>query len=162
LNLKFFRYIIQEFTVNYLVDLRRFIVTMVNESLTLQSTGCELATFGEVLYAFSALRSTSGRRRGVRAANELLPWDTLPGSAPECDAPPEPRKAVAATLRHVDPLPLARASKPRRTSGRCQCGQCRTCQENARWERIFQEKFANSDYYHHDIRIRYASPLSGV
>jgi hypothetical protein len=62
----------------------------------------------------------------------------------------------------VDPVPQARLTKSRRASGRCHCGQCRNCQENARWERIFQEKFANSDYYHHDIRIRYASPLSSV
>jgi len=24
---------------------------------------------------------------------------------------------------------------------------CRTCSDNARWERIFQEKFADPDYY---------------
>ncbi|MGA2741002.1 MAG: hypothetical protein ABSG65_26630 [Bryobacteraceae bacterium] len=135
---------------------------MVNESIALQSTGFELATFGEVLYAFSALRSTSGRRRSTRAAHELLPWETMPNIAPECDVPPEPRKLPAAAPARVEPLPPARVSKSRRASGRCHCGQCRNCQENARWERIFQEKFANSDYYHHDIRVRYASPLSSV
>jgi hypothetical protein len=135
---------------------------MVNESITLQSTGFELASFGEVLYAFSALRSTSGRRRGARAPNELLPWETVPGTAPECDAAPAPRKAAVHAPSRVDPVPQARLTKSRRASGRCHCGQCRNCQENARWERIFQEKFANSDYYHHDIRIRYASPLSSV
>jgi hypothetical protein len=135
---------------------------MVNESITLQSTGFELATFGEVLYAFSALRSTSGRRRSARAAQELLPWETMPNVAPECDPAPEPRRAAVAAPRRVEPVPQARLAKSRRASGRCHCGQCRNCQENARWERIFQEKFANSDYYHHDIRIRYASPLSSV
>ena len=135
---------------------------MVNETVTLQSTGFELATFGEVLYAFSALRSTSGRRRSARAANELLPWETLTGGAPECDVTPAPRKAVAPAQPRVDPVAQARPAKSRRASGRCRCGQCRNCQENARWERIFQEKFANSDYYHHDIRVRYASPLSSV
>ena len=134
---------------------------MVNESIALQSTSFELATFGEVLYAFSSLRSTSARRRGARTSSELLPWETVPCTAPECDVRPEPRKPAPATLR-ADTVPQARAIKPRRASGRCQCGQCRTCQENARWERIFQEKFANSDYYHHDIRVRYASPLSSV
>jgi hypothetical protein len=135
---------------------------MVNETVTLQSTSFELATFGEVLYAFSALRSTSGRRRSTRAANELLPWETIPGAALECDVSPPPRKAAVAAPPRVDPAPQARLAKSRRASGRCRCGQCRNCQENARWERIFQEKFANSDYYHHDIRIRYASPLSSV
>jgi|HubBroStandDraft_6_1064221.scaffolds.fasta_scaffold3784525_1 hypothetical protein len=30
---------------------------------------------------------------------------------------------------------------------RCQCGKCATCLQNARWERIFQEHFADPDYY---------------
>ena len=41
---------------------------------------------------------------------------------------------------------------------RCRCGRCTTCQENDRWERIFQEKFADPNYY--DPRpIRRTSPL---
>jgi hypothetical protein len=135
---------------------------MVNESILLQSTSFELATFGEVLYAFSALRSTSGRRRTTQAASELLPWETMSGTAPDCEAIPEPRRAPLAAPPRMEPMPQAQPARTRRASGRCHCGQCRNCQENARWERIFQEKFANSDYYHHDIRIRYASPLSSV
>src|SRR5580704_8823087 len=133
---------------------------MGNESVTLELANFELASFGEVLYAFSALRSTSGHRRGARATTELLPWEALPGVAPECDAPPEPRQAAPAP--QVDSVPRPQTAKSRRATGRCHCGQCRNCQEKARWERIFQEKFANSDYYHHDIRVRYASPLSSV
>jgi hypothetical protein len=30
---------------------------------------------------------------------------------------------------------------------RCQCGQCRGCLDNARWERIYNEKFADPNYY---------------
>jgi len=30
---------------------------------------------------------------------------------------------------------------------RCECGTCRLCLQNARWERIFQEKFADPFYY---------------
>lgn len=135
---------------------------MVSETMTLQSTSFELATFGEVLYAFSALRSTSGRRRSARTASDLLPWETMPGTVVECDAVPEVRRAAAPAPFQAQPIPEARIVKTRRSTGRCHCGQCRNCQENARWERIFQEKFANSDYYHHDIRIRYASPLSSI
>ena len=136
---------------------------MVNESVVLQSTGFELATFGEVLYAFSSLRSTSGRRRGNHAMNEMLPWaDSIPNANLECDAPPPARRTVAPTPVRADAVPQVPVVRTRRSSNRCQCGQCRTCQDNARWERIFQEKFANADYYHHDIRIRYASPLSGA
>jgi len=138
---------------------------MVNETVVPQSTGLELATFGEVLYAFSTLRSTSGRRRGSRAAAELLPWSgNLGGVDLQYEVPETPRRtpAAAPVQANTDAMMQASSVRTRRSSGRCTCGQCRNCQENARWERIFQEKFANSDYYHHDIRIRYASPLSSV
>ena len=29
----------------------------------------------------------------------------------------------------------------------CKCTKCRTCVDNARWERIFRQKFADPDYY---------------
>jgi hypothetical protein len=41
---------------------------------------------------------------------------------------------------------------------RCQCGVCHGCQENARWDRIFREKFADPDYYK-SIPIKFSSPL---
>ena len=136
---------------------------MVNESAAGQAGVLELATFGEVLYAFSSLRSTAGRRRGARAESELLPWSNIIPEAPaDLEIPQAPRR-VAAPLPERMELPAPkRLVKPRRVSGRCTCGQCRTCLENARWERIFQEKFANSDYYNHEIRIHYASPLSSI
>ena len=34
-----------------------------------------------------------------------------------------------------------------RSSQRCGCGVCTTCQDNARWERVFNEKFADPLYY---------------
>jgi len=135
---------------------------MMNEPATLQPAGLELASFGEILYAFSALRS-SGRRRSPRVASEMLPWgDTIPGTSAECRIPQAPPRAALPVRPRMESVSHAHTPKARRTPGRCTCGQCRTCQENARWERIFQEKFANADYYHHDIRIRYASPLSSV
>jgi hypothetical protein len=135
---------------------------MVNESIASQPVNLELATFGEVLYAFSALRSTSGRRRGCRVEAELLPWpNAVPGAPIEFQPPQAPKQTAAPVPKRVDPPPK-RQAKPRRNSGRCECGVCRTCLENARWERIFREKFASSEYYDHEIRIRYASPLSGI
>jgi hypothetical protein len=38
----------------------------------------------------------------------------------------------------------ARAVKGRRS---CHCGTCTPCLDNAKWERIFSEKFADADYY---------------
>jgi hypothetical protein len=37
-------------------------------------------------------------------------------------------------------------SKPDRQK-RCLCGICTTCVDNARWEAIFNAKFADPDYY---------------
>ena len=30
---------------------------------------------------------------------------------------------------------------------RCHCGVCQRCKEEARWDRIFNERFADPDYY---------------
>lgn len=48
--------------------------------------------------------------------------------------------------------PLHGSSAPR-TNARCTCGNCAVCSENARWERIFQEKFADPTYYSHRLRV---------
>lgn len=54
------------------------------------------------------------------------------------------------------PLRSSRAPK-----ARCTCGQCSQCVENARWERIFAEKFADPNYYSHRL-TRTNSPLSAL
>jgi hypothetical protein len=46
--------------------------------------------------------------------------------------------------------PIVIKSKPVRPYRVSGCGAgctCRTCSDNARWERIFQEKFADPSYY---------------
>ena len=48
---------------------------------------------------------------------------------------------------------------PRHRSRLCKCGKCSTCLDNARWERIFREKFADPTYYSRDMLIRFSSPL---
>ena len=74
-------------------------------------------------------------------------------------APVSPRKhgAHKRRLRAAAELNAARRRRPG-PSRRCACGSCYTCRENARWERIFQEKFADPSYY--DQRsISFRSPL---
>jgi len=44
---------------------------------------------------------------------------------------------------------------------RCKCGRCRQCADNARWERIFAEKFADPNYYTRHV-VRYESPLMSL
>ena len=56
--------------------------------------------------------------------------------------------------------PAPRTYQPRMRT-RCECGQCPSCVEAARWERIYQEKFADANYYRRS-ELRYASPLSSL
>jgi hypothetical protein len=42
---------------------------------------------------------------------------------------------------------------------RCKCGVCPKCEDNARWERIFQEKFADPEYYGRR-HVPHVSPLA--
>jgi hypothetical protein len=44
---------------------------------------------------------------------------------------------------------------------RCRCGVCHTCTEEARWDKVFREKFADPTYYG-DRPPRFSSPLSEV
>jgi hypothetical protein len=74
------------------------------------------------------------------------------------------RDDIAALLRVFEPKSKrgGRASRARKAAqareqvergigpksrNRCRCGSCRSCQENARWERIYNEKFADPTYY---------------
>jgi hypothetical protein len=41
----------------------------------------------------------------------------------------------------------------------CRCSQCPQCLEDARWERIFAEKFADPNYYTGPV-VRSGSPLT--
>ena len=56
------------------------------------------------------------------------------------------KKSRARTAGVVPPKPVEAVATTRRTT-RCTCGHCATCQDEARWERIFREKFADPDYY---------------
>jgi hypothetical protein len=43
--------------------------------------------------------------------------------------------------------PVYEAPSEKSLRRRCKCGSCPKCQDNARWERIFHEKFEDSEYY---------------
>jgi hypothetical protein len=44
------------------------------------------------------------------------------------------------------PAPIRRAVA-RKSVARCQCGICSQCLDNLKWETIFDQKFADHDYY---------------
>lgn len=71
----------------------------------------------------------------------------------------------------MDSRPTARPTRARRqdrcaaapkraTTRRCTCGKCRTCLDNARWEMVFQAKFADP-YYYSLHPPRHGSSLNG-
>ena len=72
---------------------------------------------------------------------------------------------IAALLAAQQPVtrpqtaPRTRASARGGRRRRCQCGGCATCQENARWDKIFNEKFADPNYYKPQP-VRHTSSLS--
>jgi hypothetical protein len=45
--------------------------------------------------------------------------------------------------RRGNPLEFTRVGKRRK----CTCGRCESCLDNARWDRVFHEKFEDPDYY---------------
>jgi len=44
-------------------------------------------------------------------------------------------------------MPTGQWRRAPRKSNQCNCGVCAACVENARWDRIFNEKFADPEYY---------------
>jgi hypothetical protein len=53
------------------------------------------------------------------------------------------------------------ATGVRRTASSCRCGACATCADNARWEEIFEKKFADPNYYSRRT-VQHASPLNEI
>ena len=66
--------------------------------------------------------------------------------------------APAGTTKTAEP-----EGQPRRRGPRgdryCRCGKCATCRDNAKWNRIFAEKFEDPTYYARRS-VRHYSPLS--
>jgi hypothetical protein len=58
-----------------------------------------------------------------------------------------PRRSSPRMTRREPSETVYEASIAKSIRRRCRCGVCPRCQENARWERIFQEKFADPYYY---------------
>jgi hypothetical protein len=65
------------------------------------------------------------------------------------------RKTYIDARRHS-----ARRSRKNNLQG-CDCEQCGRCLENARWERIYRERFLDPEYYA-KTRIRLSSPLADL
>ena len=62
-------------------------------------------------------------------------------------------RTVAALISNSEPIrrPSAavKAGTQQRRRRLCTCGVCPTCLDNAKWERIYKEKFEDAGYYTH-------------
>jgi hypothetical protein len=83
-------------------------------------------------------------------------WTALPPAS--AARHPKPAGAAARRPDNADPRKIKRSSAPR-VRQRCRCGRCPICLDNARWERIFNEKFADPGYYRR-LALRYNSTLA--
>jgi hypothetical protein len=92
--------------------------------------------------------------RFKEASMELASQDAIAALLNADVKTPRPRAG-----RGCGELPVpARAAHRRRS---CHCGRCPECVENARWQRIFEEKFADPTYYSRPIS-HFSSPLSSL
>jgi excisionase family DNA binding protein len=109
------------------------------------------------LVRYGTLRATSieNTEVGLKESEIQRFLDQFTESAPIELADP---KSIEGSLRTEPPArsPRSRvnntvytapAGQLKKKALRCRCGSCPTCQDGARWERIFQEKFADPDYY---------------
>ena len=122
----------------------------------------------ELLATTSLERRGRGRPRKLAAKACAEPTAVAPGmAASHSDGKPRgvrrlpvpPPMSLAERRQMRAALDLAQGAK--REWRRCTCGQCPRCMENARWERIFLERFADPDYYT-CITVRRRSPLAGM
>jgi hypothetical protein len=70
-------------------------------------------------------------------------------------APTVRAQAISAS---VTPKPIRKKGLPN-SGKRCTCGNCNRCLNDAKWERIFREKFLDPNYYAARLP-RSSSPLS--
>ena len=115
-------------------------------------------------FADSNRRHSTQRRRDGELAQEalanLLPAMTLVEQAMPL-AIAEPAASVPAIDRPRAPGASPAVAGISRVQRRqyCECGKCKWCLDNARWERVFEEKFADPTYYG-SIKIRHNSTLA--
>jgi hypothetical protein len=73
--------------------------------------------------------------------------------------PSSPSRRAARRAVQSQPEKMERPHPDR--SRICTCGSCSRCRDNARWNRIFDEKFADPSYYGR-MSIRHDSSLAGA
>jgi hypothetical protein len=110
-------------------------------------TGLGTTTAGETFVPLFSLSIEMPQKEVIRdrqTALEMLCG--VPAREPELAKKVNPRRSTPG------PAPIVR-QRP------CCCGRCKACADNARWERVFNEKFADVEYYS-GLRLAQRSPLA--
>jgi hypothetical protein len=117
----------------------------------------------------SSQRGHLSKRRGRRGGSPATAHDD--GSHPRRNTMELSSAAtIDALLRAVGkPTRTGRCREPQSAARsvrndrrmHCKCGRCQQCLDNARWERIFVEKFADPNYYTRQV-VRRSSPLMSL
>ncbi len=101
-------------------------------------------------YDASLMRSVSAAGQNVVETKPLQNVTRTPST---------PQRQVQAVPSQSSRQPQSAYASAARSRKRCQCGTCNRCVEDARWDRIFHEKFADPTYYQR-INIRHTSTLA--
>ena len=124
-----------------------------------------LASTADLVGALAHLAGTSKPHSAQGLRNQRLEAAALFTLLRNIDATAElPPPAHVVPLAAPAPAPLRivalRRSRPQRRQY-CNCGRCKWCLDNVRWDRIYNEKFASPTYYG-GIVVRHNSSLAGV
>jgi hypothetical protein len=112
----------------------------------------------------------SGQRLEAAALSTLLRniptvVQLPPPLVPLAGPAPVPQRIVAhKAARTAEPsIPVEAMDCRSRAQRRqyCRCGQCKRCMDNLRWDRIYNEKFADPAYYGGRL-VRHNSALGGA
>lgn len=124
-------------------------------------------------FAGSSRRHSSQHRHDHQLVQSVLSTllpefsiaDQLPALTPSLPAAspvPAPRtlpRDAALTSRQRNPVEAKHGPSDTRRRPHCQCGNCKWCVDNARWDRVFNEKFADPNYYG-GVVVRHNSTLA--
>jgi hypothetical protein len=135
-----------------------------------------LASNADILHLLAQLAAPRNRRSPKNRSDQQLAHNCisalLPAIAPSCSAISVPStipvSAVTANRsgavgNTLHPISASQTQPVSRVKQRhfCRCGSCKWCVDNARWDRIFNEKFADPTYYG-TLSVRHGSTLAGA
>jgi len=121
-----------------------------------------LASDTDIMALLAGLATPRNRRSSKERNNEQLARSVitaiLPAVAPSsCSSLAQSGQGSTGTVSAVPAKAVSRI----RQRQYCTCGACKWCLDNARWDRIFSEKFVDPTYYK-TFPLRHSSSLAGA